>query len=213
MNTMSTTTVNLQVEAEAEARRLAVARSLDRPRHERADETACASGPLVARGRGARRRQALAGRTLFIWQVACDDAAGRRSPAAIVAILASFDFGIAGRAERSELRNLVAAIDTDPPDAIQRLLCATQREVLESVRAHALTRLERERAIAADLSRTPRAITYQAGLFDRRSERDHQQRNADAQHAEQVACSRVAAASAAATITAVRPTLLLVLTA
>lgn len=210
---MTTTTVNLRVEAEAEARRLSVARSLDRTRHERAAETGCASGPLIARARGARRRRPLAGRALFIWQVACEDAVGRTSPATIVSILASLDFRIASCAERSDLRNFVAAIDGNPPDAIRRLLCATEREVLESVRAHAGARLEREREIAADIARTPRTATYQAGLFDRRGERDYQQRTADAQHAEQLACSRVAAASAAATITALRPTLLLVLTA
>jgi hypothetical protein len=57
MNTMTTTTVNLRVEAEAEARRLAVARSLGRPEDERGGERACASGPLIARARGGRRRQ------------------------------------------------------------------------------------------------------------------------------------------------------------
>lgn len=210
---MTTMAVNLRVEAEAEARRLAVARSLDRTRHQCSAETGWASGPLIARARSARRRQPLAGRALFIWQVACEDAAGRQSPATIVSLLASLDFHVASRAERSDLRNLVGAIDTNPPDAIQRVLCVTQREVLESVRAQALVRLERERAIAADVERTPRTATYQAGLFDRRSERDQQQRNAEAQHAEQLAWSRVAAASAAATITALRPTLLLVLTA
>jgi hypothetical protein len=213
MTTMTTTTVSLRVEAEAEARRLAVARSLVRPPHERTGETACASEPLIARARGARRRQPLAGRALFIWQVACQDASGRRSPVAIVAVFASLDLRIANRAERSDLRNLVTAIDTNPPDSIQRVLCETQREILENVRAHASARLERERAIAADLEGTPRATTYQAGLFDRRGERDHQQRHADARHAEQLACSRVAAAAAAATVTALRPTLLLVLTA
>jgi hypothetical protein len=210
---MATTMVNLRVDAEAEARRLAAARSLHRTPNERAGETVCASGPLISRARGARRRRLLAGRALFIWQVAGEDAAGRRSPAAIVAVLASLDFQIAGPAGRSHLRSLVDAIDTNPPDAIQRVLCATQHEILESVRAQASARLERERAIAADLARTPPAATYQAGLFDLRSERDHQQRNAEAQHAGQLACSRVAAASAAATITALRPTLLLVLTA
>jgi hypothetical protein len=213
MNAMTTTMMNLRVEAEAEARRLAVARSLDRTRREPAGETACQRGPLIRRARGARRRKPLAGRALFIWQVACEDAAGRRSPPAIVAVLASRDCQIASGAEKSDLRNLATAFDTNPPDPIQHVLRATQREVLESVRAHALAHLERERAIAADGARTPRAASYQAGLFDRRGERDHQQLIADAERAEQLACSRVAAASAAATVTSLRPTLLLVLTA
>jgi len=209
----TTTTVNLRVEADAEARRLAIARSLDLARHEPAGGAACANGPLIARARGAGRRRPLAGHALFIWQVACEDANGRRSPAAIVAILASLDSRIASRDGRSQLRSLVSAIDTSPPEAIQRVLCAMQHGVLDSVRAQALARLERERAIAGDVARTPRATTYQAGLFDHRSERDHQQRNANAQHAEELARSRAAAAAAAATLTAIRPTLLLVLTA
>jgi hypothetical protein len=213
MNTMTTTTVNLRVEAEAEARRLAVARSLGRPEDERGGERACASGPLIARARGGRRRQPLAGRALFIWQVACENGAGRRSPSAIVAIFAFVDRRIATRAARSHLRDVVTAIDANPPGAMERVLCEVQRELVERVRAHALTRLERERAIAADMARMPRTTTYQAGLFDRRSDRDHQQRLADAQHTDQLACSRIAAASAAVTLTAPRPTLLLVLTA
>jgi hypothetical protein len=43
---------------------------------------------------------------LFIWQVACQDASGRRSPVAIVAVFASLDLRIANRAERSDLRIL-----------------------------------------------------------------------------------------------------------
>jgi hypothetical protein len=93
------------------------------------------------------------------------------------------------------------------------VLSATQREILDSVRVHAVARLERERAIAAGVTQAPRCAAYQAGLFDLRSERNHQQRSTDAQHAEQAAFGRVDTASAAATITALRPTLLLVLTA
>jgi len=205
-----TTTVNLRADAEAEVRRLTIVRSLDRTRHERANDPVGASGPLIARARGAHRRRALAGRTLFIWQVACEDAAGRRSPAAIVAILVWIDSAGGGS---SQLRNLADAIDANPPEAIQRLLSVTQRDIVDHVRAQGEARLERERAIAADVAHAPRAAAYQAGLFDRRSERDHERRNTDAQHAAAVASGRVATASAAATVTAPRPTLLLVLTA
>ncbi|MBW8867230.1 MAG: hypothetical protein JF610_07815 [Acidobacteria bacterium] len=184
--------MNLREDAEAEARRLAVVRSLDRTRHEGANDVVRTNGPLIACARGARRRKALAGRTLFIWQVACEDAGGRRSPAAIVAMLVSV---------------------ANPPDAIQHVLSATQREILDSIHAHAVARLERERAMAAGVAQAPRCSAYQTGLFDQRSERNHQQRSTDAQHAEEAACGRVASASAAATITALRPTLLLVLTA
>jgi hypothetical protein len=209
MTTM-TTTVNLRADAEAEVRWLTVVRSLDRTRHKRPNDTAGANGPLIARARGARRRTALAGGTLFMWHVACEDAAGRPSPGAIVGILASTDF--AG-GTLSQLRTLVDAIDANPPQAIQRVLSVTQREIADSVRAHARARLERERAIAADVAHAPHSAAYQAGLFDRRRDRDHERRNADARDAAAVAAGRVDAASTAATITTLRPTLLLVLTA
>lgn len=205
-----TRTVNLRADAEAEVRRLTVVRSLDRTRHERANDTVGADGALIARARGARRRAALAGRTLFMWQVACEDAAGRRLPAAIVAILVSIDLPAGGM---SQLRNLVDAIDADPPDAVRRALSAMQRDIVDSGRAQAMVRLERERTIAADGAHAPRSAAYQAGLFDRRSDRDQERRNCAAQHAEGMARERVAAAAAATTITALRPTLLLVLTA
>ena len=208
-----TTTVNLRAEAEAEARRLEVARSLDRTQRERANDSVRGSGPFIARARGARRRTALAGRTLFIWQVACEDAAGRRSPETVVAILVSIEFLNRGAGGMSNLRSRITAIDANPPDAMQRVLSATQLEIVDSVRAHAVARLTRERAIAAGVAHAPPRAAYQAGLFDRRGERDHERRTIDALHDEAAARGRVAAASTAATITALRPMLLLVLTA
>jgi hypothetical protein len=215
---MTTTMVNLRVEAEAEARRLAAARAIDQAERERPKDDARAASAhagraVVGRARGARRREMLAGRTLFIWQVACEDAAGRTSPAAIVAMLVSVDFASAGRGGRSVLRTLVDAVAANVPEPFARAMNKVHRGMVETARAHALARLERERAIAADIARSPRGAVYQSGLFDRRSDRDHQQRNADAQQAEDLARGRIAAASAAATIVAVRPTLLLVLAA
>lgn len=208
-----TTTVNLRVDAEREARRLAVARTFDRTPHARAKNTDHGDGPLIGRARGARRRTALAGHTVFIWQVACEDAAGRRSPEAIVAILALVRFADGRDDGMSHLRNVINAIDANPPGGIQRVLSATQREMAEIVHAHSVARLDRERAIAADIAHAPHSAAYQAGLFDRRNERDHERSHIDRQHAEAMACDRVAAASAAATFTPRRPTLLLVLTA
>ena len=208
-----TTTVDLRVDAEGEARRLAAARLLDRPPGERATDPDRGSGPLIALARGARRRKALAGRTLFIWQVGCEDSAGRRSPATIVAFLASVRFADGGGRDMANLRNLINAIDVSPPDAMRRALSAMHIEIADAVRAQAMARLERERAIADDVAHAPSGAGYQAGLFDRRSERDHQRRNADAERATAAAGDRVAAATAAATVTALRPALLLVLTA
>ena len=220
---MKTTTVNLRADAEREARRLAAARAIacNVRRSARAGPTnihagphggvAAPCGPLIARARGARRRQTLGGRLLFIWQVGCEDGSGRPAAAAIVAMLVHVTASAVDAGTR--LRDLVEQIGAEPPAAIERVLAARTREVVESCRAHARARLERERAIAAWHAAPARGtpVRYQAGLFDRRSERAHRERAADADEAEDVARARVLAAEAAAAAAPGRPRLLLVL--
>ena len=73
---MTTTTVNLRASAEIEAARLTGARALAHEGDAALLARLEADGPwvLVARRSGLRRR--LEGRVLFLWQVACEDAAG-----------------------------------------------------------------------------------------------------------------------------------------
>jgi hypothetical protein len=205
---MNTTAVDLRTDAVAEARRLTAARELG-------DGRALfeASGALISRARNARTRAALAGRTLFVWRVACADECGRTSPAAIVALLLRLDACPRGRVRRPSIRNLIDAIDARAPDTVAAELRVRQRAIVEIAVAHADARLARERAIAADVSRSMAgAKAYQAGLFDRRSERTHRLRATEAQDVEQLIRTRIAAAASAAAISPSRPTLLLVLT-
>ena len=220
---MKTTTVNLRADAEREARRLAAARAMactvsrsacSGPTNIRSGPhggVAAASGPLIARARGGRRRQTLGGRLLFIWQVGCEDGAGRPAAATIVAMLVHVTASAVDA--RTRLRHLVEQIGAQPPSAIERVLEARTRDVVESCRAHARARLERERAIAAWHAAPARGAParYQAGLFDRRSERAHRERAADADEAEDVVRARVLAAEAAAAAAPGPPRLLLVL--
>jgi len=207
---MSTTTVNLRADAVAEARRLGMMRALTSGR-EHVRHAFTATGPLIARARTARRRRALRGRMLLVWQVGCDDASGRNAATAIVPLLVRL--GAAhGMTAPSRLREFVDRIASRIPDAIDGILQTRQQVLTEPCAAHARARLARERAIAALASRaTQQDACYQAGLFDRRPDRAHGVRKARGQEAEDEARARVLAAAAAATMCQRRPRLLLVL--
>jgi hypothetical protein len=204
---MNTTTMDLSAAANAEARRLAVART-----HAGCSGDLVADGPSIARARGAARRRALNGKTLCIWQVACADTFGRTHATAIVAMMLGLDLRQIGDPPRRSIRRLVEAIELSMPPAVERLLRARADEIAAPARAHARARLARERAIAARVANLPAAgAAYQPGLFDRRSERAHRLHAADAIDFAQRAHARIDAASAAAAISPAQPTLLLVL--
>jgi hypothetical protein len=222
---MKTTTVDLRADATSEVRRLTALRAITRSdagppvqreqqvhgcRGGRSDADAGA-GPLISRTRGARRR-ALGGRILFIWQVGCEDSAGRGSTAATVAMLVRLEADRRGSDTRRGIRHFVDAIDSQLPDAIDRVLQRSQRNIVEFGCAHAHARLARERAIAVQLPRSTTALAYQAGLFDQRSERAHRLRAAEGQAFEELSRARILAAASAAAIAPSRPRLLLVLT-
>jgi hypothetical protein len=206
-----TTTVNLRTEADAEARRLTAARALAPDNVDRAGPPGV-NGPWIARARGARRRSPLAGRTLLIWEIGCGDATGRMLANAVVAMLVRLTPWPSGRAVRSSIADFAGAIESCLPGAIVSVLEPRQRELVEACSAHARMRLAREHAIAASRS-TGAAPSYQAGLFDRRTERAQRLRAAEAEDLDRLTRARVLAASSAATISLFRPRLLLVLTA
>ncbi|HMF96117.1 MAG TPA: hypothetical protein VKE96_17560 [Vicinamibacterales bacterium] len=207
---MSTTTVNLRADAAAEARRLTMIRAIT-GRREHVWHTTGATGPLIARARTARRRRALRGQMLLVWQVGCEDASGRITSTALVPLLVRLDV-TARTGPPSWLRAFVDRIDSRIPGAIDSMLRIRQQGLAEACAAHARARLARERAIAAHASQsTRRNAFYQAGLFDRRSDRAHLVRETRNQEAEDEAQGRVLAAASAATVSHSRPRLLLVL--
>ena len=207
---MSTMTVNLRADAVAEARRLTMIRAITAGRG-RVGHMSVATGPLIARARTARRRRALCGQMLLVWQVACQDASGRIASTAIVPLFVR----LAARNRTdppSCLREFVDRIDSRIPDAIDGILRARQQALAEACAAHAQARLARERAIAEKASQsTRRHAFYQAGLFDRRSDRAQLVRETRSQEAAGEAQDRVLAATSAATVSHGRPRLLLVL--
>jgi hypothetical protein len=205
-----TTTVNLRMDAEAEAQRLAAARARASGL-ERVAQPFDASGPLIARARGARRR-ALDGQLLLVWQVGCEDASGRTAAAAIVAMLVRLDAAPHDRAARCWIKEFVARIDAHVPVAIEGVLRPRQCGLVDACHARADTRLARERAIAAHLSTAAgRPAEYQVGLFDGRTERAHRVRASDARELEDRVRARVLAATSASAVSSSRPRLLLAL--
>ncbi|HKB09696.1 MAG TPA: hypothetical protein VKD69_03540 [Vicinamibacterales bacterium] len=207
---MTTTMVNLRLDAIAEARRLTSIRALAAEAG-RTWQPFNGNGPWIARARTARRRQALRGRMLFIWQVGCEDASGRTASTEIVPFLVRLEMPPRLAARRS-LRDIVDRIDSRVPDAIDALLRVRQRGLVEACDARAQMRLARERAIAAHVSQSARrSAPCQAGLFDRRSEREHRMSQARGAEAVDAAQGRIVAAAAAATVSPSQPHLLLVL--
>lgn len=215
---MKTMVVNLRAEATREALRLTVARAVARAgRRMPVDRPVCESTqdrgrPLIARVRTARRRRLLAGRMLFIWQIGSEDAAGRIVATSVVPMLLRLAPTPCGREAPRGLVDRVVEIEAHVPDAIDAELRTRQRELLEVCGADARSRLVRDRAIAArHSSSADRRAGYQAGLFDRRSERAHRKRAIEMQAFDEVAQARVHAAESASTLSPSQPRLLLVL--
>jgi len=208
---MSTTTVNLRPDAVAETRRLTMIRALTAG-GDRVSPLFAANGPWIARARTARRRRALDGQVLLVWQIGCADASGRTAATVIAALRVRLEVDSRDCSAPAWLRAFVDRIDSRIPDAIDGELRPLQQALVETCGAHRRARINRERAIAAGLvDSTPRVASYQAGLFDRRSERAHrvcEDRGRDDEHE---AHARVLAATSAAAVSPIPPRLILVL--
>jgi hypothetical protein len=207
---MQTTTIDLRDEAIAEARRLTAARAFDRTEKTRRPD-APLTGPLIARARG-RRRRGLAGRILCIWRIGCEDGAGRATSTAIVAALVHVASRPAGCRWRQWCRAIVVAIESRAVAELEPVLRRQLRNLLQLSRAQADARLAREQAVAvAFRSGHARSRAYQAGLFDRRSERAHRAHLSQSRDDGDLVDARLRAAATAAAIVESRPSLRLVL--
>jgi superfamily II DNA or RNA helicase len=190
----------------AEASRLRVARAFTR----KSDETLLtgleSDGPWIIRASDRRRlRAAIGSKTLAIWRVELENAAGRMLASRLVA------FTVEGAPRiRTHLQAKRVIREFADRLAYDAKACSQDwcNRAGAAIRAFTSVRLARERAIAGTLDRT-RAAAFQAGLFDRRAERDHNAR-ADAllqdQHA---AADRITALESGASIECVRSELLL----
>jgi len=210
---MELKTIDLRAAAVEEAARVAAARAIRRGGDEAAREWLSGRRPWIARARAGRRRAALSGRLVSIWQIAAEDSSGSVAAAAIVAVKVEIAARADGRSRKTIANDLVSCIQRRPPKPLEDLLREETDRIVTAARAFANARLIRARAVAACASRHADAGRFQPGLFDRRAERARRHALAAGAEEESAVNARVAAAAAAADVTSARPALLLVLTA
>jgi hypothetical protein len=160
--------VDLRAEAAVEVHRLARARSMVRAGDEHALAQLEADAAWIARSRRARR--ALGCRICLVWRAAFEDASGL----AIESHLVPCVLDVGGDVE---IRSLLQQIEDPVRARVGVEGEAWQREVARVAGAFTAARLAREQDIAAS-QRLASRPAVQAGLFDRRAERDHQDRAA-----------------------------------
>ena len=206
---MTIAVMDLRAEAAAEMRRLSRARSMVRDGDERALAQLEADATWIATSRRARR--ALGRRVCLLWRAAFEDASGRVVASRLLPIVIDLGPDVEpGRPRRAWIRSLLQQIDAPARARIDGECDAWRREVARVAGAFTAARLARERDIAASqpsASRRPE----QAGLFDRRAEREHQDRIAAAAECGQAVRDRLRVASGGGAIALVPPRLLLVL--
>jgi hypothetical protein len=167
---MTLLTIDLRVEAAAEARRLAAARALARsgdPGDDAALAHLEADAAWIMTARAPALRRALGGRALLLWRVACEDAQGRIVDSRLVAVAVALSGGAPLR-RRAHVEALLDAVERDAVAAVDRCSDDWRLEVERGARAFAATRAARERALGAG---APRVDLFQPGLFDRRANR------------------------------------------
>ena len=193
-------TPSLQSDAEAEAGRIASARTLAK----RGDEQVLArlegAGAAISRARHWRTRLELAGRTVMLWQVVAIETSGRVVGSTIVPVVVA---------------NGRHLDDEEVLERVNRAAGAWRERAAIGHDAFISTRLARTRAV--DVGRVPldparAADLFQPGLFERRGDRAHSaaidaRDSTDRNHA-----NRMAAIERASAISFLPPQLLLVLT-
>jgi hypothetical protein len=196
---MKMISVDLRVEAAAEARRLTAGREWLRDGDQRALLLLEASGAWVASPRRASLRRMLRARAYLLWRLSLEDSSGRSVETRLVPVLIE---------AAAEVRRIVA----DPAtEAFIRARIETDsigwtREAMRVAGAFATARLSREREI--EERPLPADAPSQPGLFDRRAVRARQAHAAVLAAGQQAMLERRRAAKGAAVI-AVRPARLL----
>ena len=169
---MEMRTIDLRAAAVAEAERIAAARSILRSGDEAAREWLSVRRPWIASVRAGRRRSALRGRAVLIWQVAAEDSCGTVAAAAIVAAVVELvDEQSPRTSRRTRAKDAVARIERCPPTPIADLLQEKTDRIVAAARAFAEARLVRAREVAACAPSRPDDGRFQPGLFDGRAER------------------------------------------
>jgi hypothetical protein len=204
-------TLKLAAEAAAEAARLEGARRLIRQRTDHAELQPETDAPLAARARSPAARRRLAGRLLLIFAIRCEDMSGRTLETEIAAAIVPAGARLHGGGSRRQ--TIRATLDDLAPIARERVagaLTSWSDRAMATVASMSSARLARERAIAARLA-SAQPHLFQAGLFDRRTERARAARAAAFSDREQAIVRRLRDCQAASAAVAA-PELILVLT-
>ena len=193
-------TPSLGPDAQAEAERMAMTRTLAKGGDDQVLARLGSLGPSVSRTRRWRTRTELGGRIVMLWQIAAVDASGRVVGSTVVPVTVT------------DGRRL------DDPEVLERVNLAADEWRERAACAHhsfISARLAREQAIDAgrrlpDAARS--SADFQPGLFERRGERACSFAVAGQEAAERDHADRMAALERCLTSSFLQPRLLLVLT-
>lgn len=190
----------------AEVARIETARLVARRRicGDRVLEASACDGPLVVRSARARLRSALGSKALFVWQLACEDQAGRAVESCIVAVLID---GLPRASTSAALKQTIRELTEHLAPSIDAIgkgwfdtAAAATTGLLEA-------RLARERAMLASPVAAP-SEEFQPGLFDRRAERDHRLASDHAEALQRQLSDRIASIERLSSIARRAPALL-----
>ena len=196
----------LQTEATEEAARVMLARAYaaDTLPH----DEGC--GPLVTRARHRDTRRRLGGRCLLVYRVSCNDSSGRAVAARLVGMLMALAADTEFLPPRDRIRAALARADAMIRPHVHHTSSKWMRDTEHFAAAFRRARLRRERAIHQQ-SHQRKPQLFQAGLFDRRAERDAMNQSAALADREQAMRTRIREAECSRVVESVTD-LLLVLT-
>ena len=206
----SRTTLRLEHQAAAEARRLAVARSISQQSDESVRAALEASGAWITTTKLRETRARLGSRLLTILRVESEDGHGRVCGCAIVPLAIALP-GSQRRLNTGDTRALLGAVSTELRSRAEGAAARHYEEIAASTRALTEARLRRDRAILQALLNSP-PVPLQPGLFDRRTEYEQLATRAALEEAAGEVARRLDAANRASMLRARPARLLLVLT-
>jgi hypothetical protein len=166
-------------------------------------------GPLVTRARHRDTRRILAGRCLLVFRISCNDASGRAVAMRIVGVLMAMAVDPDLR-PRDRIRAALGRADAMVRPHVHRTSSNWMRDTERFGAAFGRARLQRERAIEQQRYVT-KPQRFQAGLFDRRAERDAMNESAALADRDQAMRARIRVAERSRVVESVTE-LLLVLT-
>src|SRR5262245_8128476 len=191
-----------QREAWAEVARLQHARAIAGD----AVNVTAGRGPLVIRARRARLRAALGTKALLVWRLSWENTAGSAVESTLIAVTIA---GVPKPASPADVRSTVRELAAALAPAIESLASEWRQRSLEAVRGLAAARLAREREILSRIVPEPHD-RFQPGLFDRRAERRHDLRRAEAAEMKREIANRITLIERTTVVSSGPPALLLV---